>query len=223
MSSLVLSGCFTADVDLTVSPEGSVSGQAVVAVDREVVARSGPVDDVVARLVEDVLPTEPPSGTVTTEPYADDERVGVRVVLDDVGLEAFGAVSVGSTPVLQITRDGDRYQVAGEVDLTPATLEVADDPAAQRLLRDATVSLQITFPGPVTTSNGVVDGRTVRWDLPLGELSMVEASAVAAPKGSSGVWLAGLALVGCVALVVVVVRRRRRPDRGRHVSSSGDR
>jgi hypothetical protein len=226
VSSLVLCGCFTADVDLTVSAQNTVSGQAVVAVDRAVVARSGPVDDVVAGLVEDVLPGEPPSGTVTTEPYADDERVGVRVVLDEVGLVAFGPGATGSTTVLQITREADRYQVAGEVDLRPAALGVADDPAGQRLLRDASVSLRLTFPGLVTASNGTVEGRSVRWDLPLGEVSMPRASAEATPTGSFGARVVvGLAMVAGAVMVVLLVSARRRSRRaeGRHAAAAADR
>ncbi len=225
-SSLVLCGCFTADVDLTVSAEDTVSGAAVVAVDREVVAQSGPVDDVVAGLVEDVLPSEPPSGKVTTEPYADGGRVGVRVVLDEVGLEAFGPGSAGSPPVLQITREGDRYEVAGEVDLRPAALGVADDRVAQRLLRDASVSLQLTFPGLVTASNGTVEGRSVMWDLPLGEVSIPRASAQATASGSFGARLVvGLAMAAGAVLVALLVLARRRSRRaaGRHVAAAADR
>jgi len=222
-----LTGCFTADVRLTVASDDTVSGAAVVAVDRAVVARSGSVTHVVTELVHDVLPDDPPSGSVTTSPYEDADRVGVTVVLSDVGLDAFAGTAGGGAPVLQITRDGDHYLVSGRIDLTPRAMGVEDDVRAQRLLVDATVSLQLTFPGPVVTTNGSIDAGDrdrVAWNLPMGEATDLQATAQAAPTAHT--WplaAAAVVVVLVVSAAAFVLRLRSRRAGGRHAHRSSDR
>jgi hypothetical protein len=222
-----LTGCFTADVRLTVTADDTVSGEAVVAVDRAVVERSGSVTDVVADLVRDVLPTDPPSGSVTISPYEDPDRVGVTVALADVGLEAFSGATDGAAPVLQITRDDDHYLVSGRVDLTWQSLKVEDDPKAQQLLAEATVSLQLTFPGPVVTTNGSIDDadrNRVAWDLPMGETSDLQAVAETAPSPNSMLFAAAtgvLLLAGVGTAIALLLRRRRGHGRHAHRPSDG--
>ncbi|MFZ0324091.1 MAG: hypothetical protein WAN48_08180 [Actinomycetes bacterium] len=247
----VLSGCFTAAVDLTINSDDTVSGQAVIAVDKSVVRRSGPVDNVVADLVDRLVPSDPPSGSVTTQPYREGDRVGVRVELVDVGLDAFGGGAGSKPPLLQITRSGQRYLVTGQVDLTPASLGVAQDAKARRLLTQAEVSLRIRFPGPVTSTNGQVsasDDQTVVWRFTMGAKTDIVAAAQANQSVQSvqsvwtmltmltrllrsrwvlaGVAVTALAVVGSLALLVWwAVRSRRRTGRthGRHVAQQHDR
>ena len=221
-----LTGCFTADVRLTVAADDTVSGEAVVAVDRAVVERSGSVTDVVADLVRDVLPTDPPSGSVKISPYEDPERVGVTVALADVGLEAFSGATDGAAPVLQITRDDDQYLVSGRVDLTWQSLGVEDDPKAQQLLTEATVSLQLTFPGPVVTTNGSVDDadqNRAAWNLPMGETSDLQAAAETAPSANTPLFaVAAGGLLLAVVGTAFVLRLRRHRGHGRHAHRSSD-
>lgn len=42
---------------------------------------------------------------------------------------------------------------------------------AERALAEAHIALALTFPAPVTFSNGQVEGRTVRWHWPLGDFA----------------------------------------------------
>lgn len=223
---LALSGCFRVDVALTVSSANAVNGTAVIGVDRSVAQSAGGAKALVERLTKQLMPQDVPTpGRITSQPFQDASHVGVTLTLNDVPLSAFAADTSHGPSWLSITRDGDRFVVAGAVDLTPATLHTESDPALQQQLKSATVSVSLTFPGPVPESNGQISGNTVSWQPPMGQLTHLAASASAGDSaGSSGVplfpWavVAGGVLLAVVVLlgIVLVLRSRARAARGRH-------
>jgi len=223
---LALAGCFRVDVALTVSSADAVNGSAVVAVDRSVAQSAGGTKALVERLTKQLMPQDVPApGRITSQPFHDTSHVGVTLTLSDVPLSAFAADTTHGPSWLSITRDGDRFVVAGAVDLTPETLHTQSDPALQQQLKTATVSVRLMFPGPVTQSNGQVSGNAVSWRPPMGQLTPLAASASEGDSvGSSGVlfpWsvvAGGVLLAGVVLFGIVLVlrsharaaRRRRR-------------
>jgi hypothetical protein len=220
----VLSGCFTADVRLTVSSDDTVSGTAVVAVDRAAAVAAGGVPALVRQLEQRAVPSDVPApGRVETNPYRDARRVGVRITLTDVGLDAFGGSPEPGRPSLAIVRSGDEFVVSGSIDLTRTGLQVGGDLNTLRALSAADVSVRLTFPGEVLQSNGDVAGRTVAWTARPGEVTtlIARASAVGgspgAATGTSGrgwTWavVAGVGVI-VLSLVGLLAHRMMRASR----------
>jgi hypothetical protein len=111
-----------------------------------------------------------------------------------------------TTTELALRSEGDTVRATGWF-FFPILALGADAAAAD-------VRLAITFPGDVTSANGVRDGRTVTWTFALGQVQRVEATAYL--RGSPGAGWARLGLFGggglllaLVAAVAVLLTRRR--------------
>jgi hypothetical protein len=211
---LLLAGCVKVDMDLEISPDNTVSGQAILAVDQSVVELSGQSAD---ELFRDLDLSDLPEGA-TVEPYEGDGFVGQQVNFDDVALSEFtGGETLGASgEELSITRVGDEFHVAGRLDMSGT--EFSGGQVPQQLLDTMEFRIAITFPGPVESSTGSVDGNTVTWEPRIGQNTEIRAVASAIPSGGSP-WLL-IALVAAAALVLAAVlfllvgRRRPAPAEG---------
>jgi hypothetical protein len=211
---LLLAGCVKVDMDLEISPDNTVSGQAILAVDQSVVELSGQSAD---ELFRDLDLSDLPEGA-TVEPYEGDGFVGQQVNFDDVALSEFtGGETLGASgEELSITRVGDEFHVAGRLDMSGT--EFSGGQVPQQLLDTMEFRIAITFPGPVESSTGSVDGNTVTWEPRIGQNTEIRAVASAIPSGGSP-WLL-IALVAAAALVLAAVlfllvgRKRAAPAEG---------
>lgn len=211
---LLLAGCVKVDMDLEISPDNTVSGQAILAVDQSVVELSGQSAD---ELFRDLDLSDLPEGA-TVEPYEGDGFVGQQVNFDDVALSEFtGGETLGASgEELSITRVGDEFHVAGRLDMSGT--EFSGGQVPQQLLDTMEFRIAITFPGPVESSTGSVDGNTVTWEPRIGQNTEIRAVASAIPSGGSP-WLL-IALVAAAALVLAAVlfllvgRKRPAPAEG---------
>jgi phosphatidylinositol mannoside-binding LppM-like protein len=213
---LLLSACLKLDMDLQVSEDNTVSGSIIFGVNKQLIELTG-------GSVEDFLGTDSPLPSdaegVTTEPFEDDEFIGQRFVFDSVPL---AQLSSGGPDELRITREGDTFNVIGALDLaagvTGATgaTGLSGFPGAEQFLQGAQLKIKITFPGPVTDTNGEVDGNTVTWVPVVGERLELRATASAIPSGG-GSNLTMLLIIAAVIVVlaivagIVVAQRRNRP------------
>jgi len=217
---VALSGCgVLMHADGTVSTANTLDATVVQGMSSDLAGLAGiTADDCIA-----VMDNTPSQGTVDVTGDAPSDYVGCTatfkgVSIDDAsklvqgaGLGAFpslvtlaglGAVTPSS---LVISREGDRFVVAGNIDMGSQTIPVG-------LTVDVEVSL--TFPGRVLTSNGHISGRTVTWTLKAGGDPSLTATAEATPSilpSSSVSWplvVAGAAVV-VVAVAALVVWRRR--------------
>jgi hypothetical protein len=180
---LLLVGCLKLDMALTVSPDDTVDGEMVFAVNKELLELTGQsVDDL---LGDTAVPDDVPGAT--QEPYEDDRFVGTRVVFEDVALED---MQEGSDPdSLSIERTGDTYEVNGVMDLTADDAELEGNPFEDQLteaFETAELRIAITFPGEVLETNGQVDGTTVTWEPVFGERTELQAVASASGDGAEG-------------------------------------
>src|SRR4026208_2032632 len=82
---LLLSGCFKVNMDIEVSPENTVSGTAIIAVDESLLELSGQSAD---DLLKDMDISDLPAGA-TTERYQEDGFIGQQITFDDVALPEF--------------------------------------------------------------------------------------------------------------------------------------
>lgn len=91
-------------------------------------------------------------------------------------------------PPVQIKRVDDSFQIAGVIDFSKERSEEMSDGSVDSGMSDEEADimaagggaeLSLTFPGPVTSDTGKVEGNTVTWDVALGERSEVTATASA--------------------------------------------
>ncbi|MGZ8630656.1 MAG: LppM family (lipo)protein [Actinomycetota bacterium] len=178
---LLLTGCLKLDMALTVSPEDTVDGELVFAVNKELLELTG-------QTVDDFLGgTAVPSDVegATQEPYEDDKFVGTKVIFESVAL---AELQQGSDPdSLSIVREGDRFEVTGELDLSTAGEDLQGDPFEGQVTEafdTAELRIAITFPGEIIETNGQVDGTTVTWEPKFGERTELTAVASASGDGA---------------------------------------
>lgn len=219
----VLSGCIKLDMALTLTPENTVDGTIVFAVDKQLLTLGGgnPEDAFKDAAGDAPFPTSPSGGSVTTEVYDQDGKYGQKFIFTGVPLTEFDDED------LKITREGDFFVVNGTLDLSDST---GADPSASSLPLPSSltagfeVAVSMTFPGEVVEHNGTLEGTTVTWTPKAGENLVMKAKAKATGgqagvlglSGSSsstplliGLVIAALLLVG--GLIALLLRRGRTP------------
>lgn len=209
----VCTGCLKLDADFVVSSEDTVSGEFTFAVARDLALAQG------FSASEDE-PPEVTTGSVDSEAYDDGDYLGTTYIFDEVGLEDINTgAAFGESNSMQLTRVGDEFQLSGGFDLTDALGgDSAEELAAEAFTDTFDGRIMFTFPGAVSESNGEVDGRSVSWELRLGENNPISAVASAEP-GVLGIvseipsWAliaAGVALIAVIGGIGLLVVRRSR-------------
>ncbi|WP_344103091.1 LppM family (lipo)protein [Myceligenerans crystallogenes] len=156
---IVLSGCVRLGVELELRPDDVARPSVVVAVEDGVLEATGQAaGDFIDQLVGK---NDPADGARDIETYAQDGYTGERYVYEVQDIDRVGK-AVGQ--LVNVVREGDEYVVSGVLDLSEKALGLR----GQGSLDDLSVTVDITFPGPVTESNGAISGRKVHWEPPLG-------------------------------------------------------
>jgi hypothetical protein len=153
-------GCVRVNVSMTVSPDDKVSGQILAAAK----PRNG--EDKGPQLLNNLTF----SNKVTVSSYSRDDYVGSQAVFSDLTfaeLPQLANMNRDSAGVdISLRRAGDLVILEGRVDMTSLA-----DP-------DADVSLSVSFPGEVTSTNGSqVSSDVVEWKLKPGVVSSMNAQA----------------------------------------------
>ena len=206
---LLLTGCFKVNMDVEVSPENTVSGTAVIAVDESLLELSGQSAE---QLFKDMDLSDLPAGA-TTDRYQEDGFIGQQVTFDDVPLPEFTGSNTlsgsGSEDQLNIVRQGDEFHVTGAFDMSGPEFTGTDVP--EQFLENFEFKISITFPGEVKSATGEIDGRTVSWQPRFGENTRVEAVASAIPSASSPLLMILLIVAGGLVLgaIAFLVTHRR--------------
>ena len=202
---LLLTGCFKVNMDVEVTPENTVSGTAIIAVDESLLQITGQSADA---LFEDMDLSDLPPGA-TTETYEEDGFVGQQITFEEVSLDDFkGNNSLSGTDAgeaLNIVRQGDEFHVTGAIDMSGQEFVGTEVP--EEFLESFEFKISITFPGEVKSSTGEVDGNTVTWEPRVGENTRVEAVASAIPSKSSPLLMilliaAGALILGAIAFLL---------------------
>jgi hypothetical protein len=197
-AAIVLTGCLKLDIDLQVSSDDTLSGAAVLAIDKELLALSGQSVDQVFQSV-DLIPGE--ARGVSVAAYDDGTFVGKQITFDGVPLSEFNQGDGSGSDRLTIVREGDRFVVHGVLDLEfgNTTMIPQAEQLAQRAKDSAEIRIRLSFPGDVTSANGTIDGHAVTWTPLFGERTMLEATA-----GATGSWSAPELILGGAALAALV-------------------
>jgi hypothetical protein len=183
---VLTSGCVKADVSLTVHADDQIDGSIVMAIDRTYVPPGGQAPDALL----DQVTRRVFHGTATgslQEPYADSQYVGRRVTIQGMSLLDFNRGT--SDGGLKIVHQGSQFRLSGTVDTVDlaAGAGASSAASADRIARTFDVVIQVTFPGPVTQSNGAVSGDGVTWRPRFGQ--RLALSAVADDSSGPPGWL----------------------------------
>ena len=199
---VLLGGCFKVNMDLDVTAENTVSGTAVVAVEESLLELSGQNVD---QLFADMDLSDLPPGS-KAEPYEEDGFVGRQITFDDVALSQFtgnGTLSgTASGEELNIVREGDEFRVTGGFDMSGQEFTGTEIP--QEFLENFEFRISITFPGPVSSASGDIDGNTVTWEPRVGQNTEIQAVASAIPSSSSPLLMIVLIAAGALVLGAIV-------------------
>lgn len=191
-------GCVRIRASITVSPDDRVSGQIVAAA----IPRNA--DDKGPQLLNNL----PFSNKVAVSEYERDDYVGSRAVFSDLTfaeVPQLASMNRDAAGVdISLRRAGDLVILEGRADLTSL-----NDP-------EADVSLSVSFPGEVTSTNGEqVSAEIVQWKLRPGVVSTMNAQArytdpSARSFTSAAIWLglASLAVAGLIGALAYLSRDR---------------
>lgn len=196
-------GCVRVRASITVSTDDRVSGQIIAA------AKPRGPDDQGPQLLNSL----PFSNKVAVSRYERDDFVGSQAVFSDLTfaeLPQLANMNRDAAGVdLSLRRAGDQVILEGRADLTSLS-----DP-------EADVSLTVSFPGEVTSTNGdQVAAEAVEWKLRPGVVSTMTAQArYTDPSARSftgaAIWLGvGSFLVAGIIAVLAYVNRDRSPRVG---------
>jgi hypothetical protein len=209
---LLTNGCVKADVSLTVRSDDQVDGTIVMAIDRTYAPPGGQAPDALL----DQVTQRVFHGTATgsqQEPYSDSQYVGRRVTIEGMSLLDFNRGT--SDGGLKIVHQGSQFRLSGTVDTVGLATGVGASAAgsADRIAQSFDVVIRVTFPGPVTQSNGAVAGDTVTWRPRFGQ--RLALSAVADDSTGPPGWLLPAILFAVATALVVVAAWRVRVHRSR--------
>jgi hypothetical protein len=210
---LLLAGCFKVNMDLEVSPENTVSGNAIIAVDESILQLTGQSAD---QLFQQMDLSALPAGA-SADKYQEDGFIGQEITFKEIALDEFtgnttlSGSGTGSGDQLNIVRKGDEFVVTGAFDMSGP--EFTGTQVPQQFLDNFEFKISITFPGAVKSATGQIDGNTVTWEPKFGENTPVEAVASAIPSASSPLLLilliaAGVLILGAIAFMLT---HRKRP------------
>lgn len=208
---LLLAGCFKVNMDVEVTPENTVSGTAIIAVDESLLELSGQSAD---QLFQDMDLSDLPAGA-SVDPYEEDGFVGQQITFDEVSLEDFRGNNTlsgaGAEDQLDIVRQGDEFLVSGAIDMSGP--EFTGEEVPEEFMDNFEFRVSITFPGEVKSATGDIDGNTVTWQPKIGENTPVEAVASAIPSSSSPLLLILLIAAGAIVLgaIAFLITHRKAP------------
>jgi hypothetical protein len=191
-------GCLRVRASLTISPDDLVSGEIIAAAKPRTSKDTGPQLD----------GNLPFSQKVAVSNYDSDGYVGSQAVFSDLTFSELPQLAHMNSDAagvnLSLRRNGNVVILEGRADLTSLT-----DP-------EADVELTVSFPGPVTSTNGDrIEPDAVQWKLKPGVVSTMTAQARYTDPNTrsftgAGIWLGigSLAAAGVVALLAWISRDR---------------
>ena len=210
---MALTGCLRFDANLTLSPDDTVTGRFVVAVKEGTGKSYGTSDRAMAESIWADYPASKALGDAKVSDYHGGGYVGISVKFANEPLATFAPTATG----WGITRVGDEFVVSGPSNAT-ATQQAGSGSTGAftgdlSQLSDTELSVSITFPGPVTTTNGTVKGKTVTWNLSDGPATLdARGSAVATADPDARIAYVVFAILALGALAYALAGRvaRRR-------------
>lgn len=211
---VLMSGCMKLQMDLTVNSNDTVSGSIIFAVNKDLLAA---VQQSFDDITQGQAPLPSDVADVQTSDYEDDTFIGKKYTFSDVPLEKFNTPDDPES--LNIVHENDTFKVTATLDLSQGF--DPSQPLMQQFADSAQISVSMTFPGKVQSSNGQIDGNTVTWTPKMGETLEITAVASAVPSGGGGMLLWILLGIAAVVVIVIVVVLLSRKGKGAAAPASG--
>ncbi|WP_061963140.1 LppM family (lipo)protein [Demequina aurantiaca] len=196
-----LSGCMRFTADLRLEPDNTVNGTYVVAVENGTGDTLGVSDAEASQNLYDDSGLSSQLAHSMQRVYKDDGYTGLQVEFRGEDIARFAPTD----DRFGIVREDDEFVVSG-----PSS-DVSEDDAES--LKGADLRVSIEFPGPVSESNGTVDGTTVTWNL-VGGPEVLTARGSAVPSSSP---------LGAILMTVLVLGSSAAVLRSRSLAAHGPR
>jgi hypothetical protein len=206
---LVTSGCMKVDLALTVNKNDTVSGTMILAFSKEAIALAGSMGNS-SSLSTDSLITEQPGMTVAE--YKDADYEGSKITFEE---KPFAEFSTGtSADSLKFTRSGNIVSVTGAINMAgqdPTAIDqIKTNPMTSGLFSKSDISVSITMPGKLTSSNGIINGNTVTFEGELGDNIQIDVQAEdSSALDPLALTAGGIALAGAIVAAVYFLNRRK--------------
>ncbi len=211
VTTFALAGCLKVDFQLVLQPDDTVDGSITYAIAEGTGAAASGEDEtftdeqLLTQLFGELDASEYANGVISD--YNEDDWVGKTITFE--GEELAGFALDESSEGITIVRDGDDFVVSGPYASGDDMTEGAEG---------AEMTLSITFPGTVSSTNGTLseDEHTVTWDL-LDAPESLEAVG-GATEGGGFPWLIVIIVLVVVAVAggavgaLLVLRRRGSDD-----------
>ena len=217
-------GCMKFDISLDVSPNDTVNGSMIFAISNNVIEALGSSGGDTSALDTKKL-LKDAKFKVDSSVYKDDKFTGTKFTFQDVPLEEF---NTGDSKTLSIARDGDNVTVSGNLDLAgsqdSATIaEAMSNPITASYFKDMAITISVTLPGEIKSTNGKQEGNKITWTGEFGK--NLELQAVAhAPKSNSTGLIVGvlIATVVIAGLILAIQRNKKKAAVATGASDQGD-
>ncbi len=209
--SFFLTGCMKFNLDLSVNDKDEVSGSMILAFNKQALALSESMGG--SQILDpDQLITE--NENMTVETYDDEEFSGSKIIFAAVPMTEFASGATGES--LKFVRDGNIITVSGVIDMAgtdPTALDAAkNNPLTSGFFDTSDISVSITLPGSVSSTNGKVEGNKVTFSGQLGDKILIDA------KADTSNNMALIAMVGGVAIALaaaggataLIIRNRKK-------------
>ena len=173
----VLTGCMRMHVELTLHEDNTADGSIIMAFSDELAESLGMTPEEMMETMGGDVDT--PDGA-TVEPYKQDGFTGTKSTFASAPIE-------GATggPEMKIERVGDEFVVSGEMDMAEQGMGGSTgDPTTDAMMEGLDMAFKVTFPGPVSSHNGKLEGNTVTWQMVPGEVLVFDARGSALSDGS---------------------------------------
>lgn len=172
-ATLALTGCVKLDADVALNGDDTFSGDVVIAFSDEILQQMDvPPEEFLAGMTEGSVD----ASEYETTPYAEDGYSGFTATFEDTPLR-----ELENTLDITVEREDDEFVVEGEI-IEEGELDEAGEsgvPELDAMLEAMHYEVAITFPGPVSYTNGEADGTTVTWESTGGAPLALEARASA--------------------------------------------
>ncbi len=167
---LALGGCLRFDANLVLSSDDTVTGKFIVAVKEGTGPQYGTTDRAMSEDIWAEYPVAMTLNDAAVTDYHGDGYAGIAVRFTDEPLASFAPTATA----WGVTRVGEDFVVSGPSNATKTPTTGTSDAGTGdsgafagdlSQLSDADLKVAITFPGPVASANGTIQGRTVTWNL----------------------------------------------------------
>jgi hypothetical protein len=208
---MATTGCMKINMNLNVAADDTVSGSAVVGFSKEVYDALKSSGGDTSKLDSEGMFAEKPG--VTVKNFDDGKFVGTEYAFKAVPLKNFAASSESTD--LSVTRDGDNLIVSGSLDTSGGDSTVADakeNPFTKAFFKDSEMTVVVTLPGEIKSTNGEKKGNTITWSGQIGDKITFDAVAYS-PKGIDPILVSmivgGVAIVGASILLFFYFKKRK--------------